>query len=50
MAGHLGGQGLDPHQALPRGITELHMRIGVGEIRMRLRQPRRLDERIERRT
>ena len=44
MARRLGGERLDPHQPLPRGIPELHMRVGIGEIGMRLRQPCRLDD------
>ena len=44
MAGRLGGQRLDAHQPLPGRIAELHMRIGVGKIRMRMRQPRRFDD------
>ena len=37
-------QRLDPHQPLPRRITELHMRVDIGQIGMRIDQPRRLDD------
>ena len=44
MTGRLGRERLDPHQPLPRRIAEPHMRIGIGEIGMRLRQPGRLHD------
>ena len=39
MAGGFFGQRLDPHQPLPRGIAELYVGVGIGQIGMRLRQP-----------